>query len=167
MSDPLDSFRGLVERIRPEELPRKHRKWIGNDENARNHNGAVERTENPLFMHLSWKTGKNATVRLVGCYRINMSRLVREGYALSEGSDQARLRFYRERNSAIYIGRGRKFPRIPVGTLARIGIKSSPRSDEERETTPAAHLKKVQYAKLNPKQKEIYNFQKVAGILAV
>ena len=115
MSDPLDSFREFVERIRPGELPSKYRRWTGNDESARNHNCKVGRNENPLVMHLSWRANGETPAKFVGCYRINMPRLVREGYALPEGTNEARLRFYHDSDGVVYIGRGQKFPRIPVG----------------------------------------------------
>jgi hypothetical protein len=95
-----------------------HRTWNANDEKGRKtHHGVVRLSESPLDLRLTWTLGAGHQRRLIGCYRLNLQNLLRDGYVREDREPgTVRLRFVREDNG-IFV-RVREFaPGIRVGTL--------------------------------------------------
>ena len=103
-------------RIAEAELRHGHRRWNGNDDKGRqSHHGVVRLSESPLDVQLTWTMGAGGPVGLVGCYRLNLGTLLRDGYIredLEPGT--VRLRFAR-RGSGIYIQVNGGSPALRVG----------------------------------------------------
>ena len=111
---PSPEFAELVRRV-GQPAQGRCRKWTGNDDNARNHNGPVRLDEDPLFLHLRWRSGRQGSRKEIGLFRLALGGLLAEGYVRPEGHDKVRLRFYHDYDGAIYIQHKLDRPRIAVG----------------------------------------------------
>jgi predicted DNA binding CopG/RHH family protein len=105
----------LIKRVPKRELPQKHRRWTGNDANQRNHSGRIPPGENPVYLELRWKKDKYAAETPVGCFRIDVLALRRNGYLAEDPAGGIRLKFFHEMDGTVYLGRGIKRKKIPVG----------------------------------------------------
>jgi predicted DNA binding CopG/RHH family protein len=108
------SSSGLVKDVPRSKLPARHRRWVGNDANQRNHHGRIPSGENPVFLDLSWKKDKRSTPEPVGAFRIDVEALAKEGYLAPDPAGGIRLRFFHASDGSIYLGRGRN-KKIKIG----------------------------------------------------
>lgn len=117
--DGLPQARSLafVEKVSVNELPAEHRCWTGNDANKRNYHGRVPAGENPVYLELHWKKSRNAPRQLVGGFILDVTALEKEGYLVESGGGDIRVRFVRESDGCVYMGRGID-KRIPIGTVS-------------------------------------------------
>ena len=117
MDYPPVEFSRLVKRLERRELPSRHRHWTGNDESRRYHHGRIPAGENPVFLELAWKRNGTAQEKLVGCFSIDVEALKRQGYLGPDPSGGVRLRFLHGEDGLVYVGRGIKSKRIPIGRV--------------------------------------------------
>jgi len=83
------------------------RKWTLRADNARHYHCMVSLKESPLFLVLNWRETAVDSVRLVGIFRLDLDRLLRDGYIRhdpvdSRGSD-VRLRIVRNNDGSFYV----------------------------------------------------------------
>jgi hypothetical protein len=92
-----------------------NRKWTGRDDNGAHHHGKIPLAEPVVTLTLSWRRNRTARPELVGRFRLDMEKLVAEGYATRD-SGGYRLRFQRTENRMeVAINRGRAaLPLAPV-----------------------------------------------------
>jgi hypothetical protein len=106
-------------RLLEADLSRKHREWIGNDEKGGYvSHGKVRLSESPLDIRLKWTSAPQAQVYLIGCYRLDLRALLREGFVRLERPDEpdvVRLQFARHPDDGIYIRVQKDGPRLRVG----------------------------------------------------
>ena len=116
---PLAHLAHLVRRVDSVGGSIRCRKWTGNDESRRNHNGKVPLDQSPLTMCLSWKKSPRDPVNLIGTFELNLEGLLEEGYIrLETNSDkEVRLRFYHGWDNTIYIQTRSKEPGLEIGTM--------------------------------------------------
>jgi len=99
-------------------LSRGARRWRGNDEKGRNtHHGAVPVGESPLDIRLEWCRSSNAPSRLIGCYRLDLERLLAAGY-VREDSKPAHIRLrFAHLSGGIYIQTRDGAPALSAGSF--------------------------------------------------
>ncbi len=117
-SYPAYNMSHLIQRVPLEKASNIRRDWTGNDESARNHNGKVSLSENPLRLRLSWKKGPKHSVHLVGIYDIYIKQLLKAGYIRYEPNSESkvRLRFYHGLDNVVYIQMNSQGQGLPIGT---------------------------------------------------
>jgi hypothetical protein len=92
------------------------RRWIGNDESKRNHNGVIPLADSPLTLALSWRAGKGKPAVVVAVMELDLERLLAEGFIRSEKRDSVRVRFYHDSDGHVYLQTRLGEPRIRVDT---------------------------------------------------
>lgn len=105
-------------RIPETDLQLNHRHWNGNDtKGQRSHHGIVRLSESPMDLRLTWKPHTGAQPSLVGCFRLDLIRLLRDGF-IREERDRGgvRLKFVRDGDS-IYIRVRQGAPAAFVGIV--------------------------------------------------
>nr|VFK21429.1 MAG: hypothetical protein BECKLFY1418C_GA0070996_10939 [Candidatus Kentron sp. LFY] len=105
-----------VEKVPIDELPAERRCWTGNDANRRNYHGRIPEGEDPVHLELHWKKNGKAPRKLVGGFILDVAALAEEGYLTQDSSGGIRIRFIRESDGYVYIGRGSD-KRIPIGKV--------------------------------------------------
>jgi len=115
MNFPFPQFSNLIRRVPLHELPTGHRRWTGNDDNQRNHNGRIPAGEPTVFLELRWKNSKEAMEKLVGGFEIHVDVLEREGYLAPDPAGGIRLKFIHGEAGIVYLGRGITKKKIAVG----------------------------------------------------
>jgi hypothetical protein len=114
---PDPSTSSVIKRVEASELPAKYLRWTGNDDNYRRHDGKVRVSDRPLYLHLSWRSHRNASPQFVGCFRINVEELVSAGLAKAEGDDHARLRIYHDRDGILHLRWRANKSAVPIARL--------------------------------------------------
>lgn len=107
----------LVKAIPRHALPEKHRAWTGNDESQRNHNGRIPAEETRVSIDLYWKAGKNAPVKPVGTFELDVRALAKAGYVAPDPAGGYRLKFLHAEDGAVYLGRGFTGKKIRIGKV--------------------------------------------------
>ena len=95
------------------------RTWNGNDEKGRKtHHGVFKLQDSPKDLKLTWCESDISPVMPVGCYRLNLPALLKQGYVRMEPRTPGavRLRFVHSRD-AIYIQVRSNAPSLHVATL--------------------------------------------------
>ena len=101
---PLDPTTYFCRRINAIDLLPGFLEWTGNDDSQRNHNGAIPFQDSSKDIRLSWKPAKNATPRLIGCYRLQLRDLQKAGYIRPDSKPgHVRLRFVHNESGRIQI----------------------------------------------------------------
>ncbi len=109
----------LFERFQnEEELGPGARHWTGNDENGNHHHSPIRLNQKTLDIHLQWKAADGAPAAEVGCFRLNLPRLLECGYIRKEGADQIRLRFVHDDDGCVYIQTRNDGPRLLMGKVS-------------------------------------------------
>ena len=116
-SFPLRSASEFVERVHFAPADAEVRRWVLRDDNLRHYHGVVSLTDDPVYLELHWKRDSRSKEQLVGLFRLHLRRLTEAGYALSEGDDAIRLRFYRGERGVICIQVRRDEPAVPIGVV--------------------------------------------------
>jgi len=114
---PLKQFRHLACRVGQKSLVPRTRHWVGNDEIYPYYHEAVPRTEDPLYLNLSWKKSADAPAEPVGLYRINIEALLSRGFIRAEGTDKIRLRICHLEDGLLYIQVKSGEPALAIGSL--------------------------------------------------
>jgi hypothetical protein len=87
--------------------------WTGNDESGRQHHNPVPLSNSPRDVRLHWKTSKNAQPRFIGCYRLDLHKLLTEGYVRKDTAPtHVRLRFFHSEDGGIHIQVRRDSPAL-------------------------------------------------------
>jgi hypothetical protein len=103
----------------PADLSMKHRRWNGNDQTQRNHHGAVPLARDPFDLVLNWKSSPNASLKQVGCYRLNLAALLAAGFIRRDTKPRhVRVRFYHDLDGSVYIEAQQDGPRLLVGHVS-------------------------------------------------
>jgi hypothetical protein len=77
--------------------------WTGNDNSARNHNGAV-RKRSQIDVMLRWKQSSSSPAKFIGCFRFDLAALFRLGYIRQDSRPECyRVRLYHAEDDFIYI----------------------------------------------------------------
>lgn len=106
----------LVQQIEEAVLPRRHRRWTGNDASRREHHACVPLAPTPIYMRLSWrKDNKSRPVHLADL-RLDLQGLLAEGYVRRDGAGHVRLRFCHETTGKVFIQTKSVGPRLVVGS---------------------------------------------------
>jgi hypothetical protein len=117
---PVAGSRGLgalVARLACEEMPAADRNWMMNDANDRHFHSPVRLTESPLSLKLSWKARPGGAEVTLGCFRLDLLRLLEHDYVRHERADdpaQIRLRFVRGDDGVVSIQYNGGAPSLPV-----------------------------------------------------
>jgi len=114
---PLLQFKHLVSRVEQASFLQKHRHWTGNDEIDHHYHIAVPLTQDPLYLNLFWKRGRDESAAFVGTFRLNIGELLSEGYIRQDGKDKVRLRICHCRDDLLYIQTKSGKPALAIGTL--------------------------------------------------
>ena len=78
--------------------------WTGNDESGRQHHNPVPLRNSPRDVRLHWKRSKNAQPKLIGCYRLDLHKLLTEGYVRKDRTPtHVRLGFFHSEDGGIRI----------------------------------------------------------------
>jgi hypothetical protein len=115
---PLKQFRHLVCRVEQKSLVPRTRQWVGNDDIYPYYHEAVPRTEDPLYLSLSWKKNGDSPAEPVGLYRISMGALLTRGFIRAEGKNKVRLRICHMEDDVIYIQVKSGEPALAIGALS-------------------------------------------------
>jgi hypothetical protein len=103
-SDSELDYRPLVRRTTAETRALKPRYWVGNDDSARNHHGAIPAKPETILVHLSWKQNARGTPSFVGCYELNLGSLLEHGFIRRDSQPgKVRLRFIHDHDDVICI----------------------------------------------------------------
>jgi hypothetical protein len=92
------------------------RRWIGNDESQRNHNGVIPLADSPLTLALSWRAGKGKPAVVVAVMELDLERLLAGGFIRSEAPDSVRVRFFHDSDGHVYLQTRNQAPRLRVDT---------------------------------------------------
>jgi hypothetical protein len=116
---PPANMSHLARRVQSADASGIRRKWTGNDESDRNHNGTVHLSESPLRLRLSWKKSPKDSAHLIGIFDLDLRRLLEAGYIHLEpkSENEVRLRFYHGWDNMIYIQVNLKAPGLPLGRM--------------------------------------------------
>ena len=98
-------------------VARANRRWTGNDASARQHHGVVALEASPLILSLSWRSEVGAPAKFVGCYHLDLKRLLKEDLIRVEGAGEVRVRFYHDHDGKIYLQRRLDAPRFLLGRV--------------------------------------------------
>ncbi len=92
--------------------------WNGNDEiHGGRWESRIRLPESPLDLRLTWRSHDRAPEHLVGCFRLNLQALLRDGYIRHDTvPGTVRLRFVHE-GGYIYIRLRRSSPALLIGTI--------------------------------------------------
>ncbi len=114
---PLQQFGHLVVRVGQKSLVPRTRHWVGNDEVYPYYHEAVPRTEDPLYLNLSWKRSGDAPAEHVGLYRMSMKALLSREFIRAEGTDKVRLRICHLEDDLLYIQAKSGEPALTIGSI--------------------------------------------------
>ena len=119
-SFPLRSTAALVERVdsAPPGVP--VRRWVIRDDNQQHYHGVVPLNEDPAYVELLWKATARAQEQLVGIFRLDLARLLEQGYVRRERDDDSheiRLRFHRGERSVVSIQARNDGAALAVGVV--------------------------------------------------
>lgn len=119
-SFPYRSHHHLAQRV--EALPpgATARRWVIRDDNQRHHHGVLPLSANPAFIELHWKPDERGREQLVGLFRLDLPRLLEEGYVRLEREDdpgEVRLRFLRGDRGVVLIQARADAPALAIGTV--------------------------------------------------
>ena len=106
-----------VEMLSQASVARANRRWTGNDASARQHHGVVALTSSPLVLSLSWRSEAGAPAKFVGCYRLDLERLLKEELIRVERAGEVRVRFYHDYDGKVYLQRRLGTPRFLLGRV--------------------------------------------------
>jgi len=115
---PLLQFKYLVSRIEQESFLQRHRNWVGNDATDHHYHIAISCNEDPLYLRLFWKRGRQEPVEFVGTYELHMTALLSEGYIRKDGEDKVRLRICHCSDDLLYIQTRSGKPALAIGMLS-------------------------------------------------
>ena len=106
-----------VERLDTGSIATVDRRWAGNDDSARNHNGVVRLSESPLTLALSWRSARKKPAAFVGCFRLDLHQLLTSGLVRIERRGEVRLRFIHDHDGKIYLQSRLNGPRFVLGKV--------------------------------------------------
>jgi len=119
----------LAARIDCEELPKTSRDWTINDLNDRHFHGIVRLAESPLTIRLSWRATPESAVTSLGCFRLDLHRLLIDGYVRrereGEEAPEVRLRFARNDEGIVSIQIRSDLPALPVTWVDRTALQAA------------------------------------------
>lgn len=110
----------LVSRVDCGDSVPEQREWVINDAHGQHYHSVVPLREGLLAMKLSWRATAEAPEILLGCFRLNVARLVDHGYVRFEHEgdpSSARLRFYRGNRGLIFLQARSDAPALPIAWL--------------------------------------------------
>ena len=94
----------LVRQVESQAAAFKLRRWIGNDESARHHHSAIPFEPETVLVHLSWKQNSQAMPSFIGCYELNLPKLLEHGFIRRDAQpEKVRLRFIHDHDDVIHI----------------------------------------------------------------
>lgn len=117
---PLRSAMPFVQRVDSAPAGARVRRWVIRDDNQQHHHGAVPLEEEPAYVELLWKGTARGREQLVGVFRLDLARLLKDGYVRRERDDESneiRLRFHRGDRSVVYIQAQVDGPALPIGVI--------------------------------------------------
>ena len=96
------------------------REWTGNDRVNHNHFGRIRINESPLKIRLFWKMDDNSPRELIGCYKLDLIKLLNEGYIreIDNSPGEVILRFQRTNIGRIQISVNKSSPALTIGTFS-------------------------------------------------
>jgi hypothetical protein len=119
-SFPLWSTAALVERVDSAPAGVPVRRWVMRDDNQQHYHGVVSLDEDPAYVELLWKPTARGQEQLVGIFRLDLARLLEQGYVRPEREDHSnaiRLRFHRGERSVVSIQARNDAPALAVGVV--------------------------------------------------
>lgn len=119
-SFPLRSTAALVERVDRAPPGVSVRRWVMRDDNQQHYHGVMPLAEDPAYVELLWKPTARGQEQLVGIFRLDLARLLEQGYVRRErddASNEIRLRFHRGDRSVISIQTRDDGPALAVGVV--------------------------------------------------
>jgi hypothetical protein len=119
-TESAPATRMLVSRVDCDEVGPGQREWVINDANHRHFHGVVRLSESPLALRLSWRATPESPEVLLGCFRLDLTRLLEDGYARLERDEdrsEIRLRFYRGDNGVVFVQTHSDAPALPIAWL--------------------------------------------------
>lgn len=93
------------------------RSWTGNDDSGFQHHGVIALSESPLVLAVSWRPSSARPARSVGCFRLDLRRLLDGDFVRTEGRGKVRLRFFHAGDAGVYVQRRLNTPRYLVGRV--------------------------------------------------
>ena len=107
----------LVRRVEFAPAVEKPRRFTLRDDNAQHYHRRMRLIESPVYISLAWRADAQSPVHSLGLFRLDLRRLLSEGYIRPDGpssDDDVRLRFYRANNGMIYLQRKHGAPALAV-----------------------------------------------------
>ena len=104
-----------LEQLAPTLAVQRDRSWTGNDTSGRAHHGVIPLASSPLELSLSWRESAQHPSKLVGCFRLDLHRLLADGVIRSEDAKFVRVRFFHDLDGGVYLQTKRDAPRVLVG----------------------------------------------------
>lgn len=106
----------LVERVEETAMPRRHRRWNGNDTSHREQHAPVPLTETQMFLRLCWRRNRNSPAILVANLKLDLPGLLARRYIRKDPrAGHVRVRFFHEEGGSICIQTKSGEPRLVVG----------------------------------------------------
>jgi hypothetical protein len=105
------------ERLGTHTLEKTDRTWIGNDDSARNQHGVIRLAESPVTLRLSWRPSAMRPSVIVGCFRLDLRRLLANGLVRIERAGSVRVRFVHDEHGTVYLQVKRGEPQLEVGRI--------------------------------------------------
>ena len=107
----------LITNVSERDLPRRPRKWVGNDATKRHHHGSVSLEETQMYLWLLWKRDANATPRTVGLFSLDLAGLLKAKYIRRDKPGHVRVRFVHADDGGIYLQVRPDAPRLRVASM--------------------------------------------------
>ncbi len=130
-----------VEHLSDRALASADRSWTGNDDSARQHHARLPLRARPFTLALSWRESANATVRVIGTFRIHLDVLLAHGLVRMDGPDHVRLRFVHARSGSYLLQANQDRPSVIVAATAgkeRAAESPPPAPATRRRAAPPA-----------------------------
>jgi hypothetical protein len=105
----------LVEHVSDSAMPRRHRRWNGNDTSQRQHHARVPLAEIPMFLRLSWRRNRTSPAAHVANLKLDLRGLLMGHYVREDGERYVRLRFFHDESGEVSIQAKQGEPRLVVG----------------------------------------------------
>ena len=74
---------------------------------SHHHSKGVKLSESPLYLNLNWRRNRGGSVRHVGVFRLDLNKLLRDGYIRFEKTDgpaaSVRLRIFRADDGKFFV----------------------------------------------------------------
>jgi hypothetical protein len=102
----------LVEHVEEKAMPRRHRRWNGNDTSERQHHARVPVSETPMFLRLSWRRNRNSPAVHVANLKLDLPGLLAGRYVRKDG--EGHVRFFHDEDGCIWIQTKSGEPRLVV-----------------------------------------------------